>query len=90
MIIVGVTNSGQKFRPSDWTDRLCGCLSAFESDQKITYSPYLKPMLLDNNKCVVVDKKLELVDPVAFKFLLSFAKDNDLKIQNREILNKTS
>tara|TARA_B100000902_G_C26978185_1_gene748890 strand:+ start:416 stop:682 length:267 start_codon:yes stop_codon:yes gene_type:complete len=83
MVIVGETNAGKRFRPSDWTERLCGCLSAFEPNQRVTYSPYLKPMLINDNKCVVVDRELEQIDPIAFKFLLSFAKDNDLKVQDR-------
>jgi hypothetical protein len=32
-------------------------------------------------RCVVVDVKLEGLDPAAFKFLLSFARDNELKLR---------
>ena len=81
MIIVGKTKGGSKFRPSDWTERLCGCLSAFEDDQRISYSPFLKPILMDDIKCVAVKDILADVDPIAYKFLLSFASDNDLEIQ---------
>ena len=82
MVIIGLTNSGKRFRPSDWPERLCGCLSAFETNQKIIYSPYLKPTLIENIKSVAIDKKLKKIDPLAFKFLVSFAKDNDLEIRD--------
>jgi hypothetical protein len=31
---------------------------------------------------VVVDRRLEDLDPVAFCFLMSFAKDNELKVRD--------
>ncbi|MEN9945791.1 MAG: hypothetical protein RLZZ293_177, partial [Pseudomonadota bacterium] len=44
IIIEGITETGLKFRPSDWVDRLCGMLAEFEL-QKVAYSPYLRPMM---------------------------------------------
>lgn len=81
-VIVGITESGRTFRPSDWAERLCGCLSVFGEDQKIRYSPYLKPIVSEGTKCVVVDRRLENLDPVAFCFLMSFAKDNELRVRD--------
>ena len=40
IVIVGVARTGQIFRPSDWAERLCGCMSLFGEDQRINYSPY--------------------------------------------------
>ena len=81
LVIVGITQSGGAFRPSDWAERLCGCMSAFGDDQRVVYSPYLKPVLSDGIKCVVVKRKLADIDPVAFSFLMSFAKDNELQVR---------
>ena len=81
IVIQGVTASGQPFRPSDWAERLCGMMSVFGEDRHLSYSPYLKPIIAAGVRCVVVDIKLEELDPPAFRFLLGFAKDNELKLR---------
>ena len=81
VVIQGVTESGSTFRPSDWAERLCGVMSAFGADRHMQYSPYVHPITSNGVKCVVVDKRLEGVEPMAFRFLMSFAKDNDLKVR---------
>jgi hypothetical protein len=79
IVIQGVTESGQPFRPSDWAERLCGMMSIFGEDSRLSYSPYLKPIMAAGMRCVVVDLRLEEIDPDAFRFLLGFARDNELK-----------
>jgi hypothetical protein len=81
IVIQGVTESGHPFRPSDWAERLCGMMSVFSEDRHLSYSPYLKPIIAAGVRCVVVDIKLEEIDPPAFRFLLEFAKDNELKLR---------
>ena len=78
IVIQGITVAGAKFRPSDWCERLCGMMSVFGEDRQLSYSPYLKPVMAAGMTCVVVDRKLEGLDPAAFKFLMSFASDNEL------------
>lgn len=80
VIIQGVTSNGRTFRPSDWAERLSGILSTFGHDQKMSYHPYVRPLNLDGVRCVAVDKQLEKIDPNVFSFLMSFAKDNDLRV----------
>ena len=80
-VIVGVTNEGKKFRPSDWADRLCGVMSAFGADNRMMYSPYVRPgCSLKGDKTVVVDARLHDVEPLAYNFLVNFAKDNNLQV----------
>lgn len=79
IVILGMTTSGRKFRPSDWAERLCGMMSVFGEDRHLSYSPYLKPIQSDGITCVVVDGRLENLDPAAFNFLMDFARDNELK-----------
>ncbi len=81
IVIQGVTASGDKFRPSDWADRLCGMMSVFGEDRQLSYSPFLKPVMIAGTTCVVVDRKLEGMDSAAYKFLMSFAKDNELTLR---------
>jgi hypothetical protein len=81
IVIVGVTLTGQTFRPSDWAERLCGCMSLFGEDQRINYSPYLRPIISAGIRCAVIDRRLEDANPEAFKFLMSFARDNELQMR---------
>jgi hypothetical protein len=81
-VIVGVTQNGKKFRPSDWADRLCGIMSAFGADHRMTYSPYVRPGCnLKGDKTVVVDARIHDIEPLAYHFLVNFAKDNDLVVE---------
>jgi hypothetical protein len=80
IIIQGLTPLGKPFRPSDWADRLSGVFSVLGADHRLNYSPYVKPTTIDGVRCVVVDRKLEELEPRAFRFLLGFAKDNELRI----------
>lgn len=81
IVIQGITESGHSFRPSDWAERLCGMMSVFGQDRHLSYSPYLKPIMAAGVRCVVVDLRLEELDPDAFRFLLGFARDNELKMR---------
>lgn len=79
-IIVGVTTSGKQFRPSDWAERLCGVMSVFGSERRMAYSPYAQPGTHDTAKCVFVDARIRDIEPMAYTFLVNFAKDNQLKV----------
>ena len=84
-IIVGVTTGGKTFRPSDWADRLCGVMSAFGSDNRMMYSPYVRPgCSLKGEKTVLVDARIHDIEPLAYNFLVNFAKDNDLRMDYLE------
>lgn len=84
--IQGITGSGKPFRPSDWAERLCGVLSCFrpaavrERDAHLKYSPYVRPAMLNGIRSVVVNEALRDIEPLAYHFVVDFAKDNDLQI----------
>lgn len=79
-IIVGLTRNGARFRPSDWAERLCGgVLSAFGAEKKMKYSRYVGPGHYNNEKAVV-DGQLYEIEPMAYRFVLNFAQDNDLQL----------
>jgi len=79
-IIIGRTQDGERFRPSDWAERLCGVMSAFGSDRRMAYSPYVRPGSHESEKCVYVVAQLYSVEPMAYNFLISFANDNGLEL----------
>lgn len=84
--IQGITSDGRQFRPSDWAERLCGVMSQFRPEGSggphahLQFSPYVRPTLLNGVKSVVVNEALRDLEPLAYHFVISFAKDNDLQI----------
>ncbi|MBI2311990.1 MAG: DUF3579 domain-containing protein [Betaproteobacteria bacterium] len=80
-LIEGTTLAGSRFRPSDWAERVCGMLSVFGADQRLTYSHYVKPIAVDGVKCVVVSRKLLDIEPGAYHYLKGFARDNELRVR---------
>ena len=88
-VIVGTTLDGKAFRPSDWAERLCGVMSAFGGDHRMQYSPYVHPVTANGVRCVVVDVRLEELEPMAYRFLLSFARDNELKTRDGRVAERT-
>jgi len=79
IIIQGVTESGETFRPSNWAERMSGKLSTFQK-HRIRYSPMLKPVTRDGYKCVMLDPKLKESNPELFASIMNFANTNQLTI----------
>lgn len=79
IIIEGITDAGETFRPSDWAERMSGQLSTFKK-RRIHYSPLLQPSIKDGRKCVLLDPKLKESNPVLYDSILEFATLNKLKI----------
>ncbi|MBL8323800.1 MAG: DUF3579 domain-containing protein [Rubrivivax sp.] len=86
--IHGVTQSGKVFRPSDWAERLAGAMSSFRPGGAgaggigafIGYSPYCVPQVIDEVRCVLVNEALRDIEPMAWDFVMSFARDNELRV----------
>jgi hypothetical protein len=81
IIIEGVTEKGETFRPSDWAERMSGQLSTFRK-HRIAYSPLLQPSIKNGHKCVVLDQHLKVSNPKLYESILKFAQANSLKICN--------
>jgi hypothetical protein len=84
-VILGVTREGKAFRPSDWAERLCGVMSGFRPSGggpqgHLTYSPYVMPGLREGVRCVTVDARIHEIEPMAYHFLVGFARDNTLQV----------
>ncbi len=85
--IHGITHDGKVFRPSDWSERLAGAMSSFRPGAKgmgigafIGYSPYCVPQVLDEVRCVLVNEALRDIEPMAWDFVMNFARDNNLPV----------
>jgi hypothetical protein len=80
VVIRGVTSQGRTFRPSDWAERLASILSHVGHDNRLVYSSHVCPVTRAGIRCVVISKDLERQDARVFKFLLDFARENDLEV----------
>ncbi|MCL2161944.1 MAG: nitroreductase family protein [Betaproteobacteria bacterium] len=82
LVIIGETSDGKTFRPSDWAERLCSLTSAVGNNKKVKYSQFVRPgCTAAGIKTVIVNPHLHRADPLAWKFVLDFAKDHDLQIE---------
>lgn len=92
IIIEGVTEEGEQFRPSDWAERMSGSLCTFGSSHRIVYSPLLQPMVKGGNKCVLLDPELKESNPSLYDSIMEFARENKLKIdeESEDAANETS
>ena len=88
VFIQGVTLEGKPFRPSDWAERLAGALSSFRPGgggrggigAHIGYSPFCFPRVINGVKCVIVNERLREIEPMAWAFVMNFARDNRLQV----------
>ena len=85
VFIQGITLDGKTFRPSDWAERLAGVMSQFrpggaQPGSHLSYSPWCIPITMGGAKCVVVNRDLRDHEPMAWDFVMNFAKDNQLLV----------
>ena len=85
VFILGITQDGKTFRPSDWAERLAGVMSQFRPGgavpgSHLSYSPWCVPNTLDGNKCVIVHTDLRDEEIMAWDFVMNFARDNGLQV----------
>lgn len=87
LLILGTTLQGRPFRPSDWAERLAGAMSSFRpggtgKGAHIGYSPYCVPQVIDGVKAVLVNEALREIEPMAWDFVMNFARDNELQVRD--------
>jgi len=95
VFIMGVTHEGRTFRPSDWAERLAGVMSQFRPGgavpgSHLSYSPWCVPNTLDGQKCVIVHTDLREEEPMAWSFVMNFARDNNLQVVEACLLPDSS
>ena len=93
VFIWGITQDGRTFRPSDWAERLAGVMSSFrpggaQPGSHLNYSPWCVPTVCNGVKCVVVNRDLRDHEPMAWDFVLNFARDNELQMTEACLLSE--
>jgi len=90
IVIQGITEDGQSFRPRDWAEWVCGWSSTVHADRRIQYSDLLRPLMHNEIKCLLLDKSLSDSDPDLYREVLAFARQNKLKICAEEDIVTTA
>lgn len=80
-LILGVTQKGKKFRPSDWVDRIAAVFGSFDGNKRLRYSSLVRPTFFDGLRCLFIASSLMVVDPSGYKFVMDFAHSNHLQIK---------
>ena len=85
--IQGITKDGRAFRPSDWAERLASAMACFRPEGGaggigafIGYSPFCVPTVVGGVKAVIVNEALRGIEPMAWDFVMNFARDNELQL----------
>jgi len=81
LIIEGIGEDNKKFRPSNWVERISSMLASFGPDHRLRYSEFVHPCIINGDKCLIVNRGLSETQPEVFKFILHFAHQNKLRIQ---------
>lgn len=78
ILIKGETTGGKKFRPSDWCDRLHSTLRALDPEEYEECVQYVHLVSSDGGRGILIDRTLQEINPMLFKFFMNFVKNNDL------------
>ena len=78
VLIKGETTDGKKFRPSDWCDRLHSTLRALDADEYEECVEYVHLVNSENGRGILIDRVLQNVNPMLFKFFMNFVRSNNL------------
>ena len=96
LVLLGLTHDGDRFRPSDWAERLASAMAQYRPGNRpgkagrsaaavrqaqLGYSPLVVPSERAGTRCVIIDPRLCDVEPLAWSFCLNFARDNGLKVE---------
>ena len=88
IVIYGITDDGEKFRPSSWAEMLIEGvgLTNFGRDHKIQYAKHIGTILINGNTGIIMSDRLKYERPTAFSEIISFANKNRLMVK---IFNNT-
>ncbi|MFZ1850683.1 MAG: DUF3579 domain-containing protein [Nitrosomonas sp.] len=80
LLVLGVTTENRPFRPSDWTERICGVIANYDSKGRWAYSELAQPVMHEGRVGVKIKTALAEINPNAYQFIIDFAQNNHLRI----------
>lgn len=81
LVIHSTREDGGRLRPSDWIERISSTLASFNGDHRLHYAHSVQPCIVGGEKCLVVARGLEDSNPVAYEYIMNFARSNRLTIK---------
>jgi uncharacterized protein DUF3579 len=84
ILLRGVTKSGNKFRPSDWAERLYYALATYSPTGRLVFNPLVNLKQGEKYKCFVINPELKKKDRMTYDFLVDFAKSNELEVTDQD------
>jgi len=81
-LIIGLTHSGDEFRPSDWVHRIAGIFATFDDNQRLRYSPCIIPTWHEGLPGLYIADDLASSDPVGYQFVMDFATSHQLQLKS--------
>jgi|LWDU01.1.fsa_nt_gi hypothetical protein len=84
IMLRGTTKDGNKFRPSDWAERLYYALATYGPNGRLVFNPLVNIKQGKKFKCFVIKPKLKESDPMTYDFLIDFAKGNNLVVTDQD------
>ncbi len=76
----GTLHNGDKLRPRNWIERLCGVMSIYDTSLKPhQYSALMAPINQNGKEMIKISKELFIKHPYAGIHIINFIKDNKLK-----------
>ena len=80
-VVQGKTLAGEKFEPADWAEQLRDSLSGMGSEKNLDYSAYVRPVMSEGIKCLIVRVSLEKANMQAFKLIKQYIADHRLMVR---------
>lgn len=80
--ITGLTYTEQKFRPSDWVERVATVCACFDGRCRLQYNPMVKPVYYKGMKGLFVATSLQTLNPYAYDYVMDFSLSNNLQVLN--------
>ncbi len=80
--IFGINENGNKFRPSDWIERIASTFGIFDANRRLSYNPSVKPVKHDGQSCLFVADNLAVINPSAYSYIMGFVTSNSLVVKN--------
>jgi Protein of unknown function (DUF3579) len=84
ILLRGVTKDGNKFRPSDWAERLYYALATYSPTGRLVFNPLVNIKQGEKYKCFVIKPALKEKDRMTYDFLVDFARSNELEVTDQE------
>lgn len=82
LIIHSEKHDGERFRPSDWVERISSSVARFGGDRRLRYDQSVHPVMIGEKKCLFVSSQLQRVAPTLYSYIMDFAKKNQLRVES--------